>query len=441
METPRVPYRSGSSNVHRLPVESKPIEDYIGCPRGRIWFLGTKVNGFRSIAWSDSNVSFSDCDILVVVVETLTSVLDKLTKDSRHSLSHEIDKRFEQGDLLIICIVEKTISSATGDSNNYFWCPVETDVRSIGQHATRLKDQHETNMRYFQKYLDDVDQYKMEITYIQQHHGKDHPIDGKIETRSGDVVGCVCRVGVDDPLLQRKFLVMLHPLNTPEASVAKVLEVFNPPSVSEPSWAKNIRIPSTDNIEQKISVLDKEVVSKQKEINMLRTELNNVLQYRKLVYETGTELECVVEHALKLLKLQSIRRGEPGKEDFVFTPKTNSPYSMCSIEVKGIEGNLKIDHLRQLVHWVDDHFGSETRSKGIMIVNAFRQMEMSESRSRKSVIDNTCVDFAEQRKLCILHTPVLLDWCKRVLGGQEIPVDKIERILLNTNGVVRSNCI
>ena len=414
------------------------LRSYVGCKRERIWCLGSKIDGLKSFSWVDGRISFADCDVLIITVETLDqNTLDNLDKDEMDKLSIEISTRFSQGDLLIICIAAETIYNQPRDANsrwdNYFWCPGNVQVERIGRGATRLQDQSTTNaIARFQEYFAEIDQYEMGITQIGSSDNDQHT--DAVRTKSGNIVGCVYRPRYDDSD-PRKLFVILHPLKTLEESVAKVLKVLNPSNgTSAPNWIRSIKIPGTDGIVEKISALEKEIKAKHDEIQSLQSTLDDKHQYRKLAYATGFELEDVAKRALELLKFRDVKLGEPGKEDLVFTPQTPSAYSICSVEVKGIEGEIKLDNLRQLNQWVDDHLDLDIKSKGIMIVNAFRLTDIA--KSRQNMIGSKNLDFAKRRSLCILPTLVLLDLCKRVLEGNPIPVEKIERTLLETEGVV-----
>lgn len=169
------------------------------------------------------------------------------------------------------------------------------------------------------------------------------------------------------------------------------------------------------------------------EIGRLRSKVDDKLQYRKLAYAQGPELEGVVGGALKLVGVQGLKRGEQGKEDFVFTPWTDPAYPTCVVEVKGIAGGIKLRDLSQLERWVVNHWGKGVKAKRLFIVNAFCVQDLAGRSS--DIINSTNLEFATDRKFCILPTPVLLALCNRVLGGSAVPADRIERALMCTDGV------
>ena len=409
------------------------VSDYIGCNRKRIWCLGTSVEGFRSVSWSDSNISFADCDVLVVTVDTLNQItLDSLTNDARNSLSNEILKRFEQNQLLIICIMAKTISeSKRAKWNNYFWCPASFSVQGIARGATQLQNIRDENLSHFQQYLDGIEQYEIGLV---------GPLGGlnAATTGSDDIVGYVADMGREIPgacVKTYKFLVMLHPLKTTEESVNRVLEILNPTRIAvPPSWVKDIRIPGTSDIAREIATLEKKIATERKQVQQLQSQMDDKLQYKKLAYAQGSELEDIVERALRLVGMQGLKRGEQGKEDLTFTPRADLDYTACVVEVKGIEKEIKLRDLRQLESWIGDHLEKEVKAKGLFVANAFRLQDVA-GRSG-NIISSTNLGFAKDRKLCILPTTVLLDLCKQVLSGDSVSADKIERTLMSTNGVV-----
>lgn len=103
------------------------------------------------------------------------------------------------------------------------------------------------------------------------------------------------------------------------------------------------------------------------------------------------------------------------------------------VEVKGVE-EIKLRDLRQLESWTGDHLEKEVRTKGFFVVNAFRSQDIAGRSS--DIISSTNLEFAKNRKLCILPTSVLLELCKRVLKGGAVTADKTERALMSIDGVV-----
>ena len=408
------------------------VGDYMGCDRKRIWCLGTRVEGFRSVFWSDSNVSFADCDVLVVTVETLNQImLDGLTADARNSLSSEILKRFNQNKMLIICIMAETIAESTCAAwTNYFWCPVQVSVRKMALGATQLQDRCTGDLAHFQGYFDSIEQYEIGMPGLE-------PGPNMATTGSGDAVGCAVNMGLMQGIsvYQDKFLIMLHPLKTREESVNKVLEILNPSQpVAPPNWADDIPIRGTSDDIRKIAALEKRIETEREEIEQLQNQIDDKHQYRKLAYAQGQKLEEVVGRALTLVGIRGLERGEQGKEDFVFTPRTDPDYPMCVVEVKGITGGIKMRDLSQLERWIVNHWGKEVKAKGLFVVNAFCSQDLAGRSS--DIISSTNLRFAKDRQFCILPTPVLLGLCNRVLGGDAVPADQIERVLMSSSGVV-----
>ena len=451
MGNTRVPFRSGGAEDA---VSEDVVGLYTGCDRDLIWCLGTKIDGCRSVSWHDRDISFADCDVLIVTVGTLDKrTLDGLDTYARDSLSTEICKRFNQNQLLIVCIMAETIYGGSGFSqwHNYFWCPVKIGVQKIAQGATRLQSSlTEANLAHFKPYFDSMNEY--DIGIVQSNRTTEYPA----MTRSGDVVGCIHDMGyisdtshicdtdyirdtsrADSYTRPSPVLVFLPPLRTLAESVNKVLEILDPTrAASAPAWAEKIPISGADDIHAQIAALGKEISTKRQEVAMHKRRLSDLLQYRRLVYAHGSELESVVERALKLLGIKGLEQGEKGKEDFMFRPQTHSDYPICVIEVKGTQNQINRDHLRQLGNWVDDHYSKLGEAKGLLIANAFSSQDVVGPRSKQSVVSDDNLGYAEKKKFCILPTTVLLGLCNKVLKDDAVPADKIEHALMSTSGVV-----
>ena len=136
--------------------------------------------------------------------------------------------------------------------------------------------------------------------------------------------------------------------------------------------------------------------------------------------------------------LSGIRTGKQGKDDLLFDFNHNSSYSLCSVEVKGISGNLGLRDLRQSHNWVEDHQEyDQIKAKGLIVCNTFCNDELQESRTKKDIVSSLeNLEYAKGRKLCILSSVILLDFCKYILNGNNPDVEKIENAISNTNGIL-----
>ena len=233
-------------------------------------------------------------------------------------------------------------------------------------------------------------------------------------------------------------MIFLPLLDTVDESVNKIFEILGIcQQTPTPSWALNIAIPGIPEIEKEIQGIDKEIQEKKDNKNTLCSKLEYLTNFRKLVYATGDELEEIVKNALELMGLSGIRTGKQGKDNFLFDFNHNGNYSLCSVEVKGTSGSLKVRDLRQSINWVDDHQEcDQIKAKGLVVCNTFVNDELQESRTRRNTVSTESLKYAKNRGLCIVSSVVLLDFCEYILNGNEPDVKKIENAISNTDGIL-----
>lgn len=126
-----------------------------------------------------------------------------------------------------------------------------------------------------------------------------------------------------------------------------------------PAWLSEYILPKEDDIEDRIQ-------KKRKEIEELEEELESITKYKKLLYETSTNLEEVTREALKELGF-TVDSEVPGKRDGVLhTKETN-----FALEITGTTGGIKLSKGRQLDDWVENVMAEnpDENISGLLIVN------------------------------------------------------------------------
>lgn len=413
----------------------------------QVWVLGTQIDGVgKSISWIPKTIpSFADCEILIV---DTTSINEKIILSMDINivkiLFEEIKKRFDAG-LLIICILSKSIVGNIEDQGgsyypvgNYFWSPVDCNVKEIPKGKALRTTFSERFL--FENYVKNILEWGLaldspsEKTMYFDEDGTSMRNIGLILSNSNDILGGMFKkfsgFGGD--------FVMLPPLETSEKSLQKILQILGiGVKTQAPSWTDKIKIPGISQLELQVNELQTEINKKQLEINDLSEKMYEKNNLKQLVYATDKELESITRNALEILRLKKVREGEPGKDDILFDFSNKTRYTLCSVEVKGIEGNIKLKDLRQLGQWVDDHLDKGIKAKGLMISNTFRLDDLDKSKKQRSELDTDNLAYAVKQEFCILPTHVLLDLCKWVLEGNQPNLNKIENAIANTNGFLR----
>ena len=417
----------------------------------KVWVLGNKVEGVgNSIPWKhDILQSFADCDILIVDTTTLSEqVISSLKIGDVTKIFQEIKKRFQTG-LRIICISQNSfegsihLGDSRGDSyivGNYFWSPADCIVKKIPEGKILKKDFDEEFL--FEDYVDNIKEWKcaLQRTPTIKENYSDHTENEMFElsllkTNSGDLLGGEFALN----LSEYGTFTILPQLSTADESIQKILEILDiQKETPPPLWIEKVSIPGLKELEEKIGFIDKEIEEKQSEKQKVLLEVTTKKSFRKLIYETDMTLEKIVKTAFDLIGLKNVRQDNPEKDDLLFDFTKSTPFQLCTIEVKGVQGNIKRKDLRQLSNWVDDQYDDHNiKAKGMIVSNTYRLEDIDKSKMERSLLDQNNLDYAIKHEFCILPTQVLLDLCVWILDGNTVNLAKIERVMAETNGFIR----
>lgn len=127
-----------------------------------------------------------------------------------------------------------------------------------------------------------------------------------------------------------------------------------------PAWLSDYSLPNEEDIEDSIQ-------EKKKEIEDLEKELESLTKFKKLLYETHTNLEEVTRDALREIGF-TVDGEIPGKRDGIL----QTPEKRFTLEITGTTGGIKLSKCRQLDDWVENvtiEFPDEDVS-GLLIVNS-----------------------------------------------------------------------
>jgi hypothetical protein len=143
---------------------------------------------------------------------------------------------------------------------------------------------------------------------------------------------------------------------------------------------------------------------------------------------TGRSLELAVRRALEALGFD-VSEGAPGRDDLV------AQYGgrVAVLEVKGTSKSAGEYQAAQLEKWVSDYyFTQQVRPKGILVVNAFRELPLRER--TEAAFPNQMLEYSERREHCLLTGLQLLGAVLAVEQDSSRRDQMIES-LFATNGV------
>lgn len=126
-----------------------------------------------------------------------------------------------------------------------------------------------------------------------------------------------------------------------------------------PAWLSDYTIPNEEKIENSID-------EKKEEILELEEELESLTKFKKLLYETSTNLEEVTREALRELGF-TVDGEVPGKRDGIL----HTQDTQVVLEITGTTGGIKKSKGRQLDDWVENVMAENPGDEisGLLIVN------------------------------------------------------------------------
>lgn len=390
------------------------------------WVLGKSISGITSMEWIGKNLeSFANCGTIIVDPATLSNdVLANMTTARMNDIQNEILKRFQAGGD-IICILQKRIDVQVNNTlrHNYFWSPIPFSIQPINRGRGIQRDATCNLSEYLDK--------------IKYWHSKINPsinpkVYGELYNDNHEILGGLYSVSY--PSESGKFLA-LPPQDDPSNSLSVLLESLNlfektPP----PDWTQKIVIPKINELKKLTEPIDEKIHDLKEERQKFQDQIEKLEDHKKLLYCNGSELEESVKTTLEYLGLSNVQFGIHGKDDIVFD-FTNTPFKLCSIEVKGRDKNGKLDDFRELDHWVTDHLAAGKKAKGVLIANTNRLEDITSSESKRMDFSHF-EEYYKPRNYCVLPTITLFKLVNHILDGNKIEPKKIEQVLADANHVL-----
>ena len=131
----------------------------------------------------------------------------------------------------------------------------------------------------------------------------------------------------------------------PEKAIDLVLEEVcgTAPATPPPAWSDKVEIPGIAELDRKTGAAHAQIARLSDEVAAISRQREALLQYRKLVYAEGKELEDVIKEALLLLG-GAVVPPKYGTEEYILVHQETEHL----IEVKGVTGSAALKHVRQL---------------------------------------------------------------------------------------------
>jgi hypothetical protein len=367
------------------------------------------------IEWGDDLPNIVDYHVVIVNVRSLDSETLKIIPNEIFEKIRKLLTRFlhSNGSLVIMTDfhrIDKRPKQYPDSASNYSWSPIDIGIKSeSGDTINIIEDRFPKYFSLFKKwsYYLYIPQNALsrELTaYVGDtfSHRYRLPINNFIENRysrtlSGEIHFEVTRQlkteyrqsyypeNPDNVFGQIVLLPLLEDIEYKQAVNALLEDLIGKPQITlPPDWTETIKIPLVEDIDIQLNDEVKKMGDIQDKIGLLETKKNEINSFKKLIYSDGADLENIFKTCLQKLGGKVIP-AKYSQEEYILIYK-NIEYP---VEAKGISKSASISHLRQLIDYMLQHEDkSGEKSKGILLVNPWKNIPIDQRNINKSIPDN-----------------------------------------------------
>ncbi len=177
-----------------------------------------------------------------------------------------------------------------------------------------------------------------------------------------------------------RFVVLpiLTDVSDREAVAAVLKDLGAGEQAQAPQWTQTVSVPGISNFLEEIGAIDRQIENLNQQKIKAQQSVDELANYRKLLYSSGTELETILRLCLE--KLGATIRPAKFNEEFIAV--INGQEHL--VECKGVSKSASLTHYRQ----ANDHalvYEEETQKHchSLLFVNAWREIEPSKRGSKE----------------------------------------------------------
>lgn len=179
-----------------------------------------------------------------------------------------------------------------------------------------------------------------------------------------------------------------------------------------PPWIASYKLPDEASADSRLREAVQAVGAAQAAEAQASEQLEREQRFRALLYATGDELENIVHDALRTLGA-TVERPSGDKDDGrLLDPKGRSGM----LEVKGVKGQIGVEHVRQLRGWALDAEATGWEGKPILVGNVLRDKPPSE---RGNPVADNAAKFATKQGVVIVTTAQIYEVLRKLQLGAD----------------------
>lgn len=209
---------------------------------------------------------------------------------------------------------------------------------------------------------------------------------------------------------------------------------------TEPDWAEALSVFGQEDIRSKIEELNGEILSLEKEREVLIAKNHDLEHWKWLLYAKGKhQLQPIVQEALKLIGFKVEDQPDEDSDGLV-----TSEFGCALLEVVGSTGNIKIEKFGELVKNIGNFIIKQEgrQVKGILVGNPFCEKPL-ENRppkdSQKQLFAKELIASAEKQDITVLLSTDLYELISKILASEVSEKQKvyIRQNILQNKGLLR----
>lgn len=194
---------------------------------------------------------------------------------------------------------------------------------------------------------------------------------------------------------------------------------------TKPEWIDDYQFPGEETHQDEIQGIESKIQSLQEDLSKAEERLENIQEFKGLLFDSGTSLEDIAHRSLRELGLE-VEGERPHRRDgaIVFDDTT------IILEIHGTTRGIPRSKCEQLDTWVSDNQREDPTGsyEGLFIVNPFRKEKPDE---RHGYLDPDTEAYMENRGHKILTTDCLYRILVRFKQGDMVTEDVRELIMDN----------
>lgn len=189
--------------------------------------------------------------------------------------------------------------------------------------------------------------------------------------------------------------------------ISEILELYLGNEKPEPEWTKDIKVPSQEDIDDRLKQIDSKISDLTDEKNSLIQELRDERQPIEILWKSDRPLEKSVEKVLESMGA-TIENDEENSTENAADCSFSYDNKHFAVEIKSTSKQM-VDKrgLRQVRDWVEDLSDAGKKYKGLFIVS--NEIDKKPNERSNDYLPENLIKYATSQGIAVISTKVLFE--------------------------------